>query len=66
MFFIDRINRLNNSEHITATSPGGEAPLPPYGACYFGAINLARLIRNPFMQQASSDTDRLTCPHGRG
>ncbi|MCX7034695.1 MAG: adenosylcobalamin-dependent ribonucleoside-diphosphate reductase [Arenimonas sp.] len=55
---IDRVNEMNNNwwcENIRATNPCGEQPLPPYGACLLGSINLTTFVRDPFTDQARFD-----------
>ncbi|MCY1493762.1 Vitamin B12-dependent ribonucleoside-diphosphate reductase [compost metagenome] len=59
---IDRVNELNNNwwcEEIRATNPCGEQPLPPYGSCLLGSINLTGFVVEPFTEQARFDWERF-------
>ncbi|KPK55894.1 MAG: NrdJa, partial [Gammaproteobacteria bacterium SG8_31] len=57
---IDRVNEMNNNwfcENIRATNPCGEQPLPPYGSCLLGSVNLTRFVVDPFTDEARFDWD---------
>jgi ribonucleoside-diphosphate reductase alpha chain len=59
---IDRVNEMNNNwwcENIRATNPCGEQPLPPYGACLLGSINLTKFVRAPFSDAARFDWEEF-------
>ena len=59
---IDRVNQMNNNwwiENIRATNPCGEQPLPPYGACLLGSVNLTKFVLDPFTEDARFDWDEF-------
>src|SRR4051812_11647780 len=59
---IDRVNEMNNNwwcENIRATNPCGEQPLPPYGSCLLGSLNLTRFVVDPFTEDARFDWEEF-------